>query len=587
MSYQVKGEEAIRSAVRIDDAWELVEHFSGLVRDSGGDAEAKAVDFVTARLKTWGIDHRLHHPELLISIPKHASLSVGPRTYPAKTPSMATSTPAGGVAAEVVYEPTGFAKSSSDIFAPAVRGTADVRGKLVLCEGQPMGGKVAELEARGAVGGIFISPGERIHEGIVTTIWGSPDLTSLHRKPGIPVVSVSRPDGEELIGKIRAGDSQAHLTAALSEGFIPIPVLVAEIRGTLEPERFVMVHGHIDSWHYGVGDNATGDATLLEVARVLNSVRDRLARSVRICWWSGHSHGRYAGSTWYADQFALDLERNCICHINCDSPGCRDADSFEDVCAMAETSDFAKGAIHDFAGAPATTQPPIRGGDVSFLNLGLSTLFMLSSNMSNETRKARGLYGVGGCGGNIEWHTEADTIEIADRKALLRDMGLYAGVAFRAANLPVHPLDFRATLVQIADTLAGYKERLGPRIDWEPLEHDLAAAQSAVGDLYASASRATALDEARPYNDALLAIGRALVSVLYSRGGTYRQDPADHFKLLPEFGAATDAMGSAPDGVVRTELMRASNRLRRALADAAGAAESANRKTSRADMASR
>ena len=574
MSFKVDDEEAVGAAVRIDDAWELVEHLSHLVRDSGGSDEAKAVDFIATRLRAWGIDYHVHHPELLISIPGRASLSVGSRTYPAKTPSMAASTPAGGLTATIVYEPTGFAKSSSDIFAPAVRGTADVRGKFVLCEGQAMGGKVAELEARGAAAGIFISPGQRIHEGIVTTIWGTPDLTSLHRKPKLPVVSVSRPDGEELVAKVKAGNVEARLAAELTEGFVPIPVLVAEIRGTLEPERFVMVHGHIDSWHVGVGDNATGDATLLEVARVLHLVRDRLLRSVRICWWSGHSHGRYAGSTWYADEFALDLERNCICHINCDSPGCRDADSFEDVCAMAETSDFAKGAIRDFAGAPATTQPPIRGGDVSFLNLGLSTLLMLSSNMSNETRQARGLYGVGGCGGNIEWHTEADTIDIADRQNLLRDMGLYAGVAFRAANLAVHPLDFRKTLAQIAEVLAGYKEKLGARIDWGPLDGDLSAAQAAVERLYRPSARVRSVDEARPYNDALLAIGRALVSVLYAREGRYRQDPADHFKLLPEFGAAADMMGSVPNGVLRTELTRASNRLRRALVDAARAAGS-------------
>jgi hypothetical protein len=194
--------------------------------------------------------------------------------------------------------------------------------------------------------------------------------------------------------------------------------------------------------------------------------------------------------------------------------------------------------------------------------------------MSNETRRARGLYGVGGCGGNIEWHTEADTIEIADRKTLLRDMGLYGGAAFRAANLPVHPLDFRRTLEQIADTLAGYREKLGKRIDWGPLEGDLATARSAVDRLYASSSEVASVDEARPHNDALLAIGRALVSVLYSREGTYRQDPADHFKLLPEFGTAADAVGSVPDGVLRTELIRASNRLRRALADVARAAQS-------------
>jgi N-acetylated-alpha-linked acidic dipeptidase len=484
------------------------------------------------------------------------------------------STPDAGVVADVVYEPTGFAKSVEDIFAPAARGTADVRGKFVLCEGQPMGGKVAELQARGVAGAIFISPGPRIHEGIVTTIWGSPDLTSHHRKPEIPVVSVSRPDGEELVGRVEAGGCRAHMIAEHVEGFVPIPVLVAEIRGKREPERFVMVHGHIDSWHYGVGDNATGDATLLEVARVLNLERDHLERSVRICWWSGHSHGRYAGSTWYADEFALDLERNCICHINCDSPGCRGANSFEDVCAMAETSEFAVSAIRDFAGAAATTRPPVRGGDLSFLNLGLSTLFMLTSNMSNQARKDRGLYAVGGCGGNLEWHTEADTVEIADQGALLRDMRLYAGTAFRAANLAVHPLDFRSTLAQIASTIDGYKARLGGRLDWRSLVGEFESTQAVVDRFYKGLSHVTSIEEARPHNDAILAIGRALVSALYSREGKYRQDVADHIPHLPEFGAAADAVGSAPDGILRTELVRASNRLRRTLAEVSEKARS-------------
>ncbi len=57
----------------------------------------------------------------------------------------------------------------------------------------------------------------------------------------------------------------------------------------------MLVHGHLDSWGEGIGDNATGDATLLELARALHENRQNLARSVRIAWWSGHSHGRYAG----------------------------------------------------------------------------------------------------------------------------------------------------------------------------------------------------------------------------------------------------------------------------------------------------
>src|SRR5262249_46596178 len=209
------------------------------------------------------------------------------------------------------------------------------------------------------------------------TTWG--------QQPTMPVVSVSRSDGERLVAAL-SDASEATLVTKHDTRWRPIPVIVAEIRGNLEPERFVLVHGHMDSWHVGVGDNATGDATLLELARVLSANRASLARSVRIAWWSGHSHGRYAGSTWFADTFALDLERNCICHVNCDSPGCRDADVFEDQAWMAETEAFAKDAILDFAGQPSQGGPPLRAGDISFNNLGISTFFMLSSTMTPELR---------------------------------------------------------------------------------------------------------------------------------------------------------------------------------------------------------
>ena len=57
---------------------------------------------------------------------------------------------------------------------------------------------------------------------------------------------------------------------------------------------------------------------------------------------------------------------------------------------------------------------------------------MGSSEMPVEMAREKGYYSVGGGGGNIEWHTEADTLEIADRDNLLRDMRVYAAAVFRA-----------------------------------------------------------------------------------------------------------------------------------------------------------
>lgn len=570
----VPGERELVDSVRVDDAWTLVEEFSQMVRESGTEPERAAVARITSRLDEWGIPYTLHEPELFISLPGPSSLTVGDRTFHAKTPSMAVSTGEGGLTAPIAYLASGFANSVNDIFSPAqVEG--DVAGRIVVTEGLPMPGKVADLESKGAAGVVCIAPGERIHEGICTTIWGAPDLTSWGRQPGIPVISVSNPDGKELIAAIGAGTT-ATLRASLETRWRTIPVLAAEIRGTVEPERFVLVHGHLDSWHEGVGDNATGDATLLEVARALNERRGDLQRSVRICWWSGHSHGRYAGSTWYADTFANDLARNCVCHINCDSPGCRDATVYTDVYWMAEAEAFAKRAIGDFAGQDGEGRAPTRAGDISFNNLGISTFFMLSSTMPAKLREERGLYAVGGCGGNIEWHTEADTMVIADRDNLLRDIRLYAGAAFRAANLPVHPLDFRATLDQIEAALAAYRAETAGLIDLSRVFGQLTTTRQELESFYSGAAAAS-IEAARPYNDALLRIGRALVSVLYSSEGRYRQDPALERPPLPEFARAIEAKGTVPDGVVRTELTRAANRLEGALLDVQDLAGSVSR----------
>jgi N-acetylated-alpha-linked acidic dipeptidase len=567
---RVPGEEKLIESVRVDDAWALVEEFSHLVRESGTDQEREAVRRITSRLDAWGVSYTVHEPELWISLPGRASLTVGERTYAAKTPSMAASTGPGGRTAPVVYLASGYARSVNEIFtAGGVEG--DVAGKFVVTEGMPMPGKVAELESRGAAGVVCIAPGERIHEGICTSIWGSPDLTSWDRQPRIPVVSVSNPDGKDLIERIARG-ATATMVAEHETRWRTIPVVEARIEGTVEPERFVLVHGHLDSWHVGIGDNATGDATLLELARVLRGARDGLARSVRICWWSGHSHGRYAGSTWYADTFANDIARNCVCHINCDSPGCRDATVYSDVYWMAEVEGFARQAIQDIAGTGSEGRSPIRAGDISFNNLGVSTFFMLSSTMPEALRQERGLYAVGGCGGNVEWHTEADTMEIADRDNLLRDIRLYAGATFRAANAPVHPLDFRATLDQVEAVLKERGEQVGDLVDLASAFSRVAEARQALASLYQAADRAESVRAARPVNDALLRVGRALVSLLYSREGRYRQDPALEVPALPDFSEAVKARGTVPDGVVRTELLRARNRLEGALLEVGDAA---------------
>lgn len=576
-------EERLLSGVSLAEPWALVERFSTLVRESGTPDEWAAAQYVADRLRTLGIPHVVHEPLLFISLPREADLRVGGkhgRPVRAKTPSMSVSTGDEWVEGDLLYVPTGYAKSTYALFdASGVSLGQDVSGKIILTEGFPMPGKVAEFSALGVAAMIFISPGEAIHEGICTPIWGAPDLDNVDRQPAIPVIAISRSDGARLKEEAQVGPVRVALRTRLEQGWVRCPLVEATIPGAQEPDKFVLLHGHIDSWHVGIGDNATGNAALLEVARLLWENRAELKRTVRIAWWPGHSTGRYAGSTWYADTFAIDIAENCIAHINCDSPGCRWATSYHDVATMTEAVAMLGKVIEDVTGQQFQPERPLRAGDISFNNLGVTTFLMLSSTMPEELRQEKGYYSVGGCGGNIEWHTEDDRLHVADQEILLTDIKIYALATFRAANAPVAPFDYAATAHEIRQRLVEYQEAAGDAVDLSPAIQEaerLANALEAVYQRLDLTAPVTA-EATRRANEMQRRIGRLLVNIHYARQDRFRQDPALNIPPLPDLAPASMLAALDPEShmarVVATHLVRGRNRITWALREAVRLAE--------------
>jgi hypothetical protein len=572
-------EQQVQDAVSIDEAWATVEKLATLVRLSGNDDERRAIAYLTGKLDEYGIPYHLYTPTLFVSWPLGATLRLldDPAfAIQAKTPSMSVSTGGEEREGELVYLPTGYARDVTTIFSAGEIAGEDVAGKVVITEGMPMPAKVADIAAKGAIAAVFVGPGERIHEGICTTIWGSPDLDSMGRQPSIPIIAVNKPQGLRLIERAKAGGARVAFSTNLDTRWRPIPVLVAEIAGSIVPEEFVLVHGHLDSWHYGVGDNAVGDATLLEIARVFKQFQPKLTRSVRIAWWSGHSHGRYAGSTWYADTFALDLAERCVAQVNCDSPGCRWATVYTNVMWTEEAGPLAATAIRDVTGQEPTWARPLRAGDYSFNNIGISGFFMLSSTMPDDLRAEKGYYAVGGCGGNIAWHTEDDTLEIADWDNLHRDIKLYATAVWRTASAPVPPFDFRLTLDSFAATLDAYQAQAGDRFDFSPARDDLAALRADLDRFYGNVEHLTEAPAADPAVRAAAAVQRMLARILipvnYAREGRFRQDPAQNIPALPDLALVKHLAAAEPGShqfyAAQISLQRGLNRLRWALRQA-------------------
>lgn len=563
-----QGEARVLNDVSIDLPWSLVEQFSRTVRLSGSTDESKAVGILVSHLERLGIPYKLYEPECYISWPLAASVRVvdgDDRSFNAKTSSMSVSTDDQEVEGDLVY----VAPSAPDALDPVHTilniGDTDVSGKIAIVEGLPLTNNVTAVAEAGALAGIFVSPGDRIHESICTNIWGTPDLDSIKRQPAIPVTAVNNSDGQALIQRAKRGGKVA-VSTKLDTRWRKIPILVAEIRGHAFPEEFVLLNGHLDSWHEGVGDNATGDAAMLEIARVFWKHRDKLDRSIRIAWWSGHSHGRYAGSAWYADEFAVELACNCVAQVNCDSPGCRWADTYNSLACMSEASLFVENAIIDITGiTPQTVRPP-QAGDYSFNHIGISSFLMLSSTMSDETRKELNYYPVGGCGGNIEWHTESDSLEIVDPDNLLRDIRVYAGCLLRVINAPRHPFDWRITTAEFRSTLERYVKAAKDDFDFSPSFQALNDLDGSLEKFYRDVDLTdSGKAEVRNFNAAQRRLGRTLIPVNYSRMAHFWRDPALKLPSLPDLAPALMMSRAKADpgliGVMRAHLTRGQNRL--------------------------
>ncbi len=86
--------------------------------------------------------------------------------------------------------------------------------------------------------------------------------------------------------------------------------VLAELPGT-DPalrDEVVMIGGHLDSWHTGVGatDNADGSTTVMEAMRILMAIGARPRRTIRVALWGGEEQGLLGSKAWVAEHLTGD-----------------------------------------------------------------------------------------------------------------------------------------------------------------------------------------------------------------------------------------------------------------------------------------
>ena len=530
--------------------------FAERIKLSGTPEELASMRTIQLKLDGFGYRTNLLSHDAYISLPGKASVTINGAAVEAITHSFSRPSPPGGLTAPVLYLGEG---------TPADFARHDVHGAIVLTEGIASPAVAALCVTGGAAGQLHISPHEHLHEMCISPVWGNPSTTTADALPRTVTCTVSNADGGALRDRLARGERPVvTLHAEVDTGWRPTPILVADMAGPTPDGEFILFSGHHDTWYYGVMDNGSANATMIEVARIMALHRDAWRRNLRLCFWSGHSHGRYSSSTWYVDTNWDELERRCAVHVNVDSTGGIGASVLTESAAASELTALAADVIRQETNAEHEGRRTARNSDMSFWGVGIPSMFGSLSHQPPSAEKMRNALG-------WWWHTPHDLLDKIDEANLVRDTRIFVHAFWRLLTDPVLPLDYAAHTTALLGELGRIEASLHGRLSLEPLISAATALHGKAALLAASDTNPTRV------NRALMHVSRALVPMDYTTGDRFRHDPALPQPPWPALQPIRDLAAADADAArfAAVDAVRARNHMLFALRQASRALDAA------------
>jgi carboxypeptidase Q len=299
----------------------LTDGFGGRV--SGSSAYQKAAEWAVSQFRAAGINNVKLESFTMPNGWERVSASarmIAPLERPLQVQSYgwAPSTLSGGLKGEIVYIPHIFAQGRIKIHADKIK------GKIVLIDNESFSQDSAFKDTKymaskrllkelGAVA--ILVRGST--ENNVTTSW---DDTWGGTLEPLPVLEIGMEDGMLVQRLLGNGPVTIELQCENKlSGPTVVNNVVAEIRGSEQPDEWILVGAHLDSWDQGAGaqDNGAGCAMVLESARAIARLNAAPRRSIRFVLWGGEEQGML-GSSAYVLSHASEMS-NCIAVLNTSS----------------------------------------------------------------------------------------------------------------------------------------------------------------------------------------------------------------------------------------------------------------------------
>ena len=318
---------AIRNAALADDyAYRQVAHLTENIgpRPSGSAQAKAAVDYVANALRELGLEVQLEEVKVphWVRGAESAELTEYPQQAPdSKQKIVLTalggsgSTPGDGITGDVIVV--------NDFEQLEELGHAGVADKIVLFN------EIFDQQ-KAAAGLAFLAYGEAVRyrsagprfaaelgaaAALVRSV-GNADYRLPHTgfsvPAGIPAGAVTAEDADLMAHLATQGKVRMHLTLTPQKLADATSYnVIADLKGSERPDQIVLLSGHLDSWDLGTGaiDDAAGVAIAMEAAEILERLRLRPKRTLRVVAWMDEENGG-AGSQAYSKDHSLEFPRH-------------------------------------------------------------------------------------------------------------------------------------------------------------------------------------------------------------------------------------------------------------------------------------
>jgi len=318
-------------------------------RPAGSDAERQAAQYISQQLITYGYQTQVQEFSLEYYV-EEAALEVLAPTTLSLNPRFLRLSAGGDVTAELV--PAGLGRLED--FPPE-----GLKGRIALIERGDLSfsDKVANATAAGAAAVVIYNNVEGPFRG------------DLEKQSSIPALSLSQAEGHQLQALLEEGPLTVHLSVQSAPETTTSQNVIAR---PPQDDCQVIVGAHYDSVAAGPGanDNASGSATLLEIARVLHL----RGQEEGVCFVAfGAEETALSGSRHFVATLTSEGQPSPQAMVNLDMVGVGAEWQLTGSPSLVEKLD--QGAA-ELGLDPVPTEPHLSGDHLSFINAGIPAIFI-------------------------------------------------------------------------------------------------------------------------------------------------------------------------------------------------------------------